>query len=88
MQVAKKSPRKLLRRASGRATLTLSAETYDKIDRLRGQDSRSAFIQRLVAQEEQRGQRERFVAQLRREYTAAVSRETLVLNQEFPIHEK
>jgi hypothetical protein len=83
MKVAKKSPS-----TSSRATLTLAAETYAKIDQLRGEQSRSAWVQRLVESEEQRRDRERLAQKLSQEYTAAVARETLALNREFPVHEK
>lgn len=89
MKVAKKSPRSG-RTASprGRATLTLPGETYSKIDELRGDQSRSAWLQRLVEREEQRRERERFAQTLREQYTAEVRRETLALHKQFPIHEK
>jgi predicted RNA-binding protein YlxR (DUF448 family) len=88
MKVAKKSPRRVLAASPRRATLTLTAEIYGKIDQLRGGQSRSAWVQRLVENEEQRRERERLAQKLNEEYTAAVARETLALNQEFPIHEK
>jgi predicted CopG family antitoxin len=71
-----------------RATLTVTAEIYGKIDQLRGEQSRSAWLQRLVENEEQRRERARLAQQLNEEYTAAVARETLALNREFPIHDK
>lgn len=88
MKVAKKSPPKVLRASPRRATLTLTAEIYGKIDQLRGGQSRSAWVQRLVENEEQRRERDHLAQKLNEEYTATVARETLALNQEFPIHEK
>ena len=88
MKVAKKSPRRSPGATPRRATLTLSGETYCKIDGLRGEQSRSAWIHQLVEREEQRHERERFAQKLREQYTAAVTRETLALNKEFPVHEK
>ena len=88
MKVAKKSPEKSQKASSLRATLTLAGETYRKIDELRGGQSRSAWVQRLIEREDERCAREHFAQKLRQQYTAEVSRETLALNKEFPIHEK
>ena len=89
MKVAKKSPQGVRRESPRRrATLTLPGETYSKIDELRGDQSRSAWLQRLVEREEQRRERERLAQTLRQQYTAEVRRETLTLNKQFPIHEK
>ncbi len=87
MKVAKKSPRKLAATLR-RATLTLSMETYRKIDTLRGDEPRSAWVQALVEREEARRERERFAAALREQYTTEVCRQTLAINDEYPIHEK
>ena len=83
MKVAKKSPAS----APARATLTLSRDMYRKIDELRGPEARSAWLKRLIEQEEQRRERERFAETLRQQYTKAVCRQTLLANEEFPIHE-
>lgn len=83
MKVAKKSPPS----APSRATLTLSRDMYRKIDELRGSEARSAWLKRLIEQEEQRRERERFAETLRQQYTEAVCRQTLLANEEFPIHE-
>lgn len=88
MKVAKKSPRRASEAPPRRATLTLPVETYGKIDRLRGEKSRSAWIQRLIETEEERRERELLRQTLNEEYSAAVVRETLALNEEFPIHDK
>ena len=69
------------------ATLTLNGETYRKIDELRGAESRSAWVTRLIEREEKRLERERFAVSLREHYTPKVCRETLALNEQFPIHE-
>jgi predicted CopG family antitoxin len=87
MKVAKKSPRRSLGTAR-RATLTLSGEVYRKIDELRGAQSRSAWVQRLIEREEQHHEREHLAQILREQYTAAVNQETLALNKQFPVHEK
>ncbi len=87
MKVARKSSRKLP--ASGRrATLTLSLEVYRKIDRLRGAEARSSWVQGLVEREEREREREQFAQALRAQYTAEVCRETLSVNDEFPVHEQ
>ncbi len=88
MKVAKKSLNRSPSGSPPRATLTLARETYRKIDQLRGEHSRSAWIQRLIEREEERCARDRFAQKLRKQYTPDVSRETLALNKEFPIHEK
>ncbi len=87
MKVAGKTLRKRSTAAPSRATLTLNAETYTKIDKLRGDASRSAWVQELIDQEEERRDREQFVALVREQYTPAVCRQTLALNDEFPVHE-
>ncbi|MBA2434624.1 MAG: hypothetical protein H0V54_05980 [Chthoniobacterales bacterium] len=66
----------------------MNAEIYRKIDRLRGGESRSSWVQRLVEGEASRMERERLAERLREEYTVTVRRETLALNEAFPIHEK
>ncbi|CAN5517512.1 hypothetical protein BH18VER2_BH18VER2_10710 [soil metagenome] len=45
-------------------------------------------MQRLVEGEASRMERERLAERLREEYTVTVRRETLALNEAFPIHEK
>jgi predicted RNA-binding protein YlxR (DUF448 family) len=88
MKVAKKSPRRAPVGSPNRATLTLSKDTYRKIDLLRGDRPRSAWVHSLVEREEERMQRKRFAQALRDQYTPAVVRETLALNDAFPIHEQ
>lgn len=87
MKVAGKTLRKRPSAAPARATLTLSAECYAKIDRLRGDASRSAWVQELIDREEERRNREKFVALVLEQYTPAVCRQTLALNDAFPVHE-
>ncbi len=87
MKVARKSPQKRPD-ASQRATLTLSAEVYRKIDQLRDGQPRSVWIQRLVEREEEKRARDKFAEDLRTQYTGEVCRETLAINQEYPIHEQ
>ena len=86
VKVAKKSPPKRLTGSRKRATLTLSAETYQKIENLRGSDSRSAWVQQLIDKEESRMERERLNERLRKEYTPEVCRQTLAINDELPIY--
>lgn len=87
MKVARKSPR--ARPGShNRATLTLPLEVYRKIDALRGAESRSAWVQALVAREERQRQRDQFAQELCVQYSAGVCRETLAVNDEFPVHEQ
>lgn len=88
MKVAKKSPGKRLTSSTRqRATLTLSIEAYRKIDALRGDEPRATWVQRLIECEEARRERAHFAQLLRDEYTPRVCRETLAINDEFPIHE-
>lgn len=84
MKVAKKSPGV----SPSRATLTLSMETYGKIDQLRGKQSRSAWLQQVVANEEKRRERQELLERIKKEYTPEVIRETLRINDEYPIHER
>ncbi len=87
MKVAKTSPSRRPPATPARATLTLSGEAYRKIDDLRGVQSRSAWVTQLVDREEARLDRERFAQTLSEHYTPKVCRETLAINEEFPIHE-
>jgi hypothetical protein len=87
MKVASKSPSQSPSPSQGRATLTLSGETYRKIDLLRGEQSRSAWIQSLVEREDERKEREQLALTLQQQYTPAVTAETLAVNDEFPVHE-
>ena len=86
MKVAKKSPGKPSV-ALRRATLTLSMEIYRKIDALRGDTPRSVWVQTLIEREEARRERERFAIVLREQYTEDVCRQTLAIDEEYPIHE-
>lgn len=87
MKVAKKSPPRRRGASLRRATLTLDIETYRKIDALRGEATRAAWLQALVNAEQERREREAFIELVRRQYTPEVCRETLRINDEFPIHE-
>lgn len=87
MKVAKKSPHRVRRQSTARVTVTLPRETYAKIDELRGDEPRSTWLCQLVEREEERRDHEEFAALLRKQYTAAVVRETLKVNEEFPIHD-
>ncbi len=87
MKVARKTPSRRLKATLQRATLTLSAETYRSIDQLRGNVSRSAWVGQLVEKEQARLERERFIEEVNRQYTPEICRQTLALNDEYPIHE-
>lgn len=87
MKVAEKSQKKR-RAGSGRATLTLSAEIYRKIDQLRGDKARSVWVQNLIEREEQERARQQFAQSLAEQYTPKVCRETLAVHAEFPVHEQ
>ena len=87
MKVAKKSPPGRGNQSGGRVTVTLSRETYNKMDELRGAEPRSTWLRRLIEREEKRREHDRFTSLLRKQYTPAVVEETLSVNEEFPIHE-
>lgn len=80
MKVAKKSREK-------RRTITLPITAYSLLERLRGESSRSAYVQSLLEREDRRSQEERFHAEVTAAYTPEVCQETLRVNEEFPIHE-
>jgi hypothetical protein len=80
MKVAKKSPMR-------RRTLTLPLAAFPLLDRLRGQTSRSAYLEELLEREHDRVEQERFHVKVNAAYTAEVCKETLRVNEEFPIHE-
>lgn len=63
-------------------------EVYRKIDQLRGTKARSLWVQGLVEREERERARAGFAEALRGQYTAAVCRESLALNDDFPVHEQ
>ena len=81
MKVAKKSPVR-------RRTLTLPLAAFPILDRLRGETSRSAYVGGLLEREHDRVEQERFYAEVNAAYTAEVCKETLQVNEEFPIHEE
>ena len=81
----KKSSVKLL--GSNRATLTLPSETYRLIDKLRGDEARSAWVTKLIEREDTNRKRTELAATLQRQYTPEVCLKTLQMNDEFPIHE-
>jgi hypothetical protein len=83
MKVAKKS---LKDHAARRATLTLPASAYRAVDELRGDLSRSSYLQSLLEREKTRRQREAFVARANAQCTKAFCRETLRLNAHLPVH--
>jgi hypothetical protein len=88
MKVAKKSPPKRRRTPpSARATLTLSREAYRKIDSLRGEASRAAWLQQIIDREVERRERLALAELVRKQYTPEVCRQTLELHDALPIHE-
>jgi hypothetical protein len=67
--------------------LTLPTGVFRQIDKLRGSSPRSVYLSRLLQEEERRHERKRFFAEVNAAYTPEVSRQTLRLNEEFPIHD-
>jgi hypothetical protein len=80
MKVAKKSPLR-------RRTLTLPLAAFPILDRLRGEASRSAYVEGLLEREHSRVEQERFQAEVNIAYTLEVCEETLRVNEEFPVDE-
>ena len=73
-------------------TLKLPASILQWIDSVRGEMDPSAYIVRLLEERRQRHQseaeeRQRWLDQGRNQYTEEVCRQTLQINEEFPIHE-
>jgi hypothetical protein len=88
MKAAKPSPPK--RRASRvkRAALSLDHETCRAIDALRGHMSRAEWVRTLILREANEHQERRaFIELVRQQYTPEVCRQTLQVNDEYPIHE-
>ena len=86
-----KATEKVAQKSSGtsrRATVTLGRDIYRKIDALRGKKSRAAWLTEIIEEEQRRREREKFASLLRDQYSEAVCRETLKVNEDFPIHEK
>jgi hypothetical protein len=81
MKVARKSPAK-------RRTLTLPFGAFSLLDRLRGEAPRSAYLEGLLEREYGRIEQERFHAEVNAAYTREVCEETLLVNEEFPVHEE
>ncbi len=74
-------------------TLRLPASVLQWIESVRGGTDRSEFVIRLLKQRMEQTRREseerdRWLAQGRRQYTKEVCRQTLEINDEFPIHEE
>ena len=87
MKVAKKSPKKRLQsKASPRTTLTLPVKTHRQLDALRGEQPRSSYLEQLIEREKRRLDRATFIELANAQYTEEVCRETLRVNEEFPIH--
>jgi hypothetical protein len=80
MKVAKKS-------SIRRRTLTLPVAAFPLLDHLRGETSRSAYLEGLLEREHHRVEQERFQAEVNAAYTAEVCEETLRVNDEFPVDE-
>jgi hypothetical protein len=87
MKVAKQSPVVQAKsRPSSRNTLTLPVETYRTIDELRGDQSRSAYVQAVIEREKRRRDRAEFIAKVNAEYTPEVCAQALRINRQYPIH--
>jgi len=74
-------------------TLKLPASVLRWIEKSRGSAKSSEFIVQLLEQRMEQGrreatERERWLALGRRQYTEEICRQTLELNDEFPIHEE
>lgn len=74
-------------------SLHLSTPILQWIEQARGEMDRSAYITKLLEQLVEQAQRdtaerERWIAEGRKQYTADVCRQTLAINDEFPIHEE
>lgn len=80
MKVARKSPK-------SRHTLTLPEHVFRQIDSLRGKTPRSVYLATVLKQEELRRKREKFLAEVNAAYTPAVVRQTLRVNEAFPVDE-
>lgn len=74
-------------------TLRLPASVLKWIERVRGDTARSDYIvqlleERMEQNRREAGQRDRWLAEGRKQYTQEVCRQTLRINEEFPIHEE
>ena len=69
----------------GPETLTLTRTALGILDSLRGDVSRSAFVEELLSKEKKRRGRESFYRTVVASYTWKVCRETLDLNEETPL---
>ena len=78
-KVAKKSPK--------RGTLTLSGEALLLLDRMRGGNPKSTFVENLLKKEAGLRERSAFYEEANRAYTSKVCEETLRIHEEFPIDE-
>jgi hypothetical protein len=83
MKVAKKSSKG---RPAKRATLTLPTDAYRAVDELRGDLSRSSYLQSLLEREKERRQRAAFVTRANAQCTEAFCREAVMLNARLPVH--
>ena len=82
MRVAKKSAKSL------RKTLTLNESSIRLVEELRGDKPKSVFISELLDAEARRREQKEFYAAAASAYTPEVAKETLKLNEQFPISEK
>ncbi|MEP2776819.1 MAG: hypothetical protein ABJQ29_11535 [Luteolibacter sp.] len=82
MKVAKKSSENL------RRTITLNESSVRLVEKLRGKKTKSAFIAELLDDEARRRQQKEFYTAAIAAYTPEVAKETLRLNEEYPISEK
>ena len=74
-------------------TLHLPTSVFQWIEQQRGQMDRSTYITKLLKEltekaSRDRAEREHWLAEGRKQYTDDVCKQTLEINDEFPIHEE
>ena len=74
-------------------TLQLPEDVFESIERARGEMDVSAYIAKLLQQQleqttDEAAAREEWLSKGRKQYTPEVCRQTIELNEEFPIHEE
>ena len=87
MKVVKKFQKSRVKKLHPRRpAIALPMETFDVIDKLRGNSRRSEFVANLIEREKRRIEREAFIAAANSACTPEVIAETLRVHAEFPIH--
>jgi len=74
-------------------SLRLPGSIFQWIERARGEMDASTYIAQLIQErveqaQQETAEREAWLAEGRRQYTEQVCRQTLQINEEFPIHEE